>query len=87
MDITTIDLHDAEKQLVQLVQKVSRSGKPIVIAEDGKSLVQIAPLAEKNRKPIWGFMQGQITVPDDFDDMEAETIAAMFAGEDDEDSL
>lgn len=87
MEITTIDLHDAEKQLAQLVQEVHRSGKPIVIAEEGQSLVQIAPIADTRPKNIWGFMKGQITVPDDFDDMEAETIAAMFGGEDDENSL
>ena len=78
----TINIHEAKTQLSRLVEHASK-GEPFIIAKAGKPLVKVtaldAPLAGQVRR--LGFMAGQISVPDDFDQMGAGEIEQLF-GED-----
>lgn len=78
----TINIHEAKTQLSRLVDKAAK-GEPFVIAKAGKPLVKVmaldAPTGTRVRR--LGFMAGQITVPDDFDRMGGDAIAAMFGGD------
>ena len=75
----TVNIHEAKTHLSRLVDLAAR-GEPFVIAKAGKPLVRVtaldAPAAGQVRR--LGFMEGQITVPDDFDRMGSAEIARLF---------
>lgn len=78
----TVNMHEAKTHLSRLVEQAA-NGEPFVIARAGKPLVKVVAIdAEPARKPRqFGFMTGQIKVPDDFDTMGQEEIERMFYGD------
>jgi prevent-host-death family protein len=66
----TVNIREAKTQLSRLVDQAAK-GEPFIIAKAGKPLVKVcaldAPAFTQMRR--FGFMAGQITVPDDFDTM------------------
>jgi prevent-host-death family protein len=77
----TYNIHEAKTQLSKLVEMAAR-GEPFVIAKAGKPLVKVSPLdaPEPHRLKRFGFLAGQIKVPEDFDRMGAEAIQDLFEG-------
>ena len=75
----TYNIHDAKTHLSKLVEKASK-GEPFVIAKAGKPMVKVVPLNAPGPSQIkrFGFMAGQISVPEDFDRMGEAEIAKMF---------
>jgi prevent-host-death family protein len=77
----TVNIHEAKTQLSKLVEGASK-GEPFVIAKAGKPIVKVValdtPVGGKVRR--LGFMAGQISVPDDFDQMGRKEIEQMFRG-------
>ena len=75
----TINIHQAKTQLSRLVEQAAQ-GEPFVIAKAGKPLVKVIPLTAPEPSQIkrFGFMAGQISVPDDFDQMAEAEIVKMF---------
>ena len=75
----TVNIHEAKTQLSRLVEAAAR-GESFVIAKAGRPMVKVVPLdapaAEARRR--LGFLAGQGEVPDDFDRMGADEIAALF---------
>ena len=74
------NIHAAKTQLSALVNKAA-AGEPFIIAKSGKPLVKVIPYVEASPVSRVGFMEGMISVPDDFDTMFSEEIIAMFEGE------
>lgn len=76
----TVNIHDAKTRLSKLVEQAAR-GEAFIIAKAGKPMVKVVPLnqAEKGTLSRLGFMTGEISVPDDFDQMGGREIADMFA--------
>jgi prevent-host-death family protein len=77
----TINIHAAKTNLSRLVDEAA-DGKPFIIAKNGKPKVKVVPLdalPEKKVKRI-GFLEGQISVPDDFDTLMSDEIEKMFYG-------
>jgi prevent-host-death family protein len=77
----TINIHEAKTQLSRLVEEAAK-GNAFIIAKAGKPMVKVSPLGEGD-SPMTkklGFMEGEISVPDDFDTMEAGKIANLFEG-------
>jgi prevent-host-death family protein len=76
----TVNIHEAKTHLSRLIEEAVQ-GEPFVIAKAGKPVVKVtavdAPQAGAVRRT--GFLDGQIAVPDDFDQMGAE-IADLFDG-------
>jgi prevent-host-death family protein len=74
-----VDIHDARRQLSKLVDQAAK-GEPFIIAKAGKPLVKVAAIdaPTSNRVQRLGFMAGQITVPDDFDEMRHFEIKRVF---------
>lgn len=75
----TVNLKDAETNLPHLVEQAAL-GEPFIIAKDGRPLVRVQPIdaptsVETSRI---GFLAGRIHVPDDFDQMGRDDIAASF---------
>ena len=77
-----VNIHEAKTHLSRLIEKAAR-GEAFVIAKAGKPLVKVTaldtPSAGQSRR--LGFMAGQISVPDDFDQMGSAEIENLFRGE------
>ena len=75
----TYNIHEAKTHLSRLVEQAAK-GEPFVIAKSGKPLVKVVPLNAPGPSQIkrFGFMAGQISVPDDFDQMAEAEILKMF---------
>ena len=74
-----VNMHEAKSQLSKLVQ-AAVDGEPFVIARAGKPLVKVVALeTEGTQGRRTGFLSG-LLVPDDFDEMYADEIQAMFEG-------
>jgi prevent-host-death family protein len=79
--MNTFTIEEAKSQLAELVER-ARNGEPLIIAEAGKApvkIVAVQPLATASGVRL-GFMTGEFTVPDDFNQMEAPEIEALFYG-------
>lgn len=78
----TYNIHDAKTQLSKLVEQAAK-GESFVIAKAGKPMVKVialdAPAPSQMKR--FGFMAGQIKVPDDFNTMGADEIQKLFDGE------
>lgn len=77
MLMETVNIHEAKTQLSKLVDQAVK-GKPFVIAKAGKPLVKVTALDAPIKPKRIGFLEGEISVPDDFDSMGAAEIAALF---------
>jgi prevent-host-death family protein len=75
--MVTVNIHEAKTHLSKLVDRVA-NGETVVIARAGKPLVRVSALDAPAEPRRLGFLTGEIAVPDDFDDMGAEEIAALF---------
>jgi prevent-host-death family protein len=77
--LKTVNIHEAKTHLSRLVDRAA-DGEAFIIAKAGRPLVKVVPIeAEVAPRPRrFGFLAGQIEVPDDFDRMGAEEIATMF---------
>ena len=78
----TYNIHDAKTQLSKLVEMAAR-GESFVIAKAGKPMGKVIALdtPEPSQMKRFGFMAGQIKVPDDFNTMGAQEIQRLFEGE------
>ncbi|HEV8030814.1 MAG TPA: type II toxin-antitoxin system prevent-host-death family antitoxin [Stellaceae bacterium] len=77
-----VNMHEAKTHLSRLVDRAAK-GEAFVIAKAGKPMVKVVPFdapAEGETQRI-GFMDGLIEVPDDFDQLGAEEIEALFSGQ------
>ena len=77
----TVNIHEAKTQLSKLVEEAS-NGEPFVIAKAGKPMVKVTALGAPTGGQIkrLGFLAGEISVPDDFDQIGQEEIEGMFGG-------
>ena len=74
-----MNVHEAKTHLSRLVEQAA-NGEPFVIAKAGKPMVKVvavdAPEPVKQRR--FGFLAGQVSVPEDFNTMFQEEILEMF---------
>ncbi len=75
MDI--INIHEAKTHLSRLVENAVH-GESFIIAKAGTPLVKVVALEAPDEPQRIGFLEGEILVPDDFDTMGADEIAALF---------
>jgi prevent-host-death family protein len=77
----TVSIHDAKNHLSRLIEQAAR-GEAFIIAKAGKPMVKVIPLArpEVSTTRRLGFMLGELSVPDDFDQMSEGEIEKLFAG-------
>jgi prevent-host-death family protein len=77
----TVSIHDAKNHLSRLIEQAAR-GEAFIIAKAGKPMVKVIPLArpDVNTTRRLGFMRGELSVPDDFDQMGEGEIEKLFAG-------
>lgn len=75
----TVNIHEAKTQLSKLVNDAAQ-GDSFVIAKAGKPLVRVSSLDAPRVPRRLGFLAGEVAVPDDFDQMGATEIEALFGG-------
>lgn len=78
----TVNMHEAKTHLSRLVRDAV-NGEPFIIARAGKPAVKVVSVDAENRGAVrrLGFLDGPVSVPDDFDQMGTEEIATLFEGE------
>ncbi|MFJ5340503.1 type II toxin-antitoxin system Phd/YefM family antitoxin [Pectobacterium sp. CHL-2024] len=75
-----INLYEAKTNLSKIINHVSETGESYVIARNGKPVAKIVPLTMTEKTPRIGFMKGQVSAPDNFNDLNKEEIIDMFNG-------
>ena len=77
----TVNIHEAKTQLSKLIEEATK-GEAFIIAKAGKPVVKVTALTAPTGAQVrrLGFMAGQISVPDDFDQMGKEEIERIFGG-------
>lgn len=77
----TVNIHDAKTQLSRLVE-MAANGEAFIIAKAGKPKVKVVPLDETDTGTAkrLGFMAGEFSVPEDFDQMGGGEIENLFTG-------
>ena len=75
----TVNIHEAKTHLSRLLEEAV-NGEPFIIAKAGKPLVKVTRIDEVETRPKRriGFLAGQFSVPDDFDQVHAEEIVRLF---------
>ena len=78
----TVNMHEAKTHLSRLVRD-AENGEPFIIARAGKPAVKVVSVDSENQGAVrrLGFLEGSVSVPDDFGQMGAEEIATLFEGE------
>jgi prevent-host-death family protein len=68
----TVNIHQARTHLSRLVDQAAK-GEPFIIAKAGTPLVKVVPLrdADYGTAQRLGFMADEISVPEDFDLIDA----------------
>ena len=76
----TVNIHNAKTQLSKLVEQAAQ-GEAFIIAKAGRPMVKVIPLGGEHigTAQRLGFMQGEISIPDDFDQIGSEEVAHLFA--------
>ena len=77
----SVNIHEAKTHLSRLVEQAA-AGEPFIIAKSGKPIVKVTAIdtpVRAERRRI-GFLQGEIDVPHDFDEMGRSEIELMFSG-------
>lgn len=78
----TFNIHEAKTHLSRLIEQAAK-GESFVIAKAGKPLVKVMPLdaPEAGQMKRLGFMSGEISVPEDFDQMGNAEIERLFGND------
>jgi prevent-host-death family protein len=73
----SVGMHEAKTTLSRLVD-AAQSGEEVVITRRGEPVVKLEPVAAPlPRESLWGLLEGQIEIADDFDELPDE-IAKAF---------
>lgn len=72
-------MHDAKTRFSQLVKEAA-NGESFIIAKAGTPVTQVTAVDSSAVGRRLGFLQGQVTVPEDFDCLAEQEIAELFGG-------
>lgn len=75
--MATVNIHEAKTHLSKLIDKASK-GESFVIAKAGRPVVKVTAIDAPKAAKRLGFLAGEISVPEDFDRMGGDEIAALF---------
>ncbi|MGN6373731.1 MAG: type II toxin-antitoxin system Phd/YefM family antitoxin [Solirubrobacteraceae bacterium] len=74
----TVGMHEAKTTLSRLV-KAAQSGEEVVITQRGKPAVRLQPVRPLPRASLFGALEGEIWMADDFDEL-PEDVLGGFEG-------
>ena len=75
----TINIYEAKTQLSKLVDLAS-SGTDVVIARAGKPVARLTTLKEEKRPLVYGLLEGEGWIANDFNDPLPDDLQAAFEG-------
>jgi prevent-host-death family protein len=75
----TVNIYEAKTQLSKLVDLAS-SGTDVVIARAGKPIARLTTLKEEKRPLVFGLLEGEGWIAEDFDAPLPDEILAEFEG-------
>jgi prevent-host-death family protein len=75
----TVNIYEAKTQLSKLVDLAS-SGTDVVIARGGKPMARLTSLKPEKRPIVFGLLQGEGWIAEDFDAPLPDEILAGFEG-------
>jgi len=80
--MTVVNIHEAKTHFSRLVER-AEGGEEITIARAGKPVARLSALPQEpsGSRNLFGSMRGQISVPEDIHDGDAEIIAMFDASE------
>ena len=74
-----VNIHQAKTDLSKLVERVE-GGEEIVIARAGRPAAKLVPFRKRRGQRRLGLLNGQFTIPDDFNRPLPESIIRLFEG-------
>lgn len=74
-----VNIHDAKTRFSRLVD-LAAAGETVVIAKAGVPVAKLTRLGRGETRRRTGFLAGDASVPDDFDEIATDEIASMFGG-------
>jgi prevent-host-death family protein len=74
-----VNVHEAKTHLSRLLESVE-AGEEIVLARAGKPVAKLSPIRGKARRRKLGVLDGQFTIPDDFNAPLPDDVLAAFVG-------
>ncbi len=77
MSSVVVNMYEAKTQLSRLVDRAA-AGEDILIARHGRPIAKLSRLEPARRTIIFGLLEGQIEVPDDFDAPLPDDVLAEF---------
>jgi len=75
----TVNIYEAKTKLSKLVD-LAAAGQEIIIARNGKPVARLTTLNEKKRPLVYGLLEGEGWIADDFNDPLPEEIQKYFEG-------
>ncbi len=75
----TVNIYEAKTQLSKLVDLAS-SGTDVVIARAGKPMARLTKLKEEKRPLVYGLLEGEGWIADDFNAPLPDDLQAAFEG-------
>lgn len=75
-----VNIHEAKTHLSRLLARVAL-GEEVIIAKAGTPVAKLVPVKKQSKKRIFGSAKGEFTVPDDFNEPDAEIEALFYDGE------
>ena len=67
MSSKTVDIHDKQTSLSELVS-LALEGNEVIIADDDKPLARLVPISDSKQLRIPGLNRGEIWTSEDFDE-------------------
>lgn len=77
--MTTVNMLEAKTHLSRLVDAAA-NGEIITIAKAGRPVAKLTRVDAPTAPTRLGFLAGQATIPDDFDDFGSDDISDLFEG-------
>lgn len=74
-----VNIHDAKTHFSRLVDAAA-SGETVLIAKAGHTVAKLTRADARERPPRIGFLVGNGSIPDDFNEMGRDTVADLFDG-------
>lgn len=78
--MTSVNMHEAKTHFSKLVARAA-AGEEIIIARAGKPLAKLVALTAVKDPRVFGGMEGQIRMADDFDAPLPDDLLRRFEGE------
>jgi prevent-host-death family protein len=74
-----VNVHEAKTHLSKLLERVAL-GEEVVIAKAGTPVAKLVPVRQ-SKKRVFGSARGEFTVPDDFNEADAEIEKLFHEGD------